>query len=214
MTEQITDAALRKQVAQWTRIALGDLGEEIVALSKAIPNVEQSSTCIPICIEYYREEDQPIDFSEQQDTAERYILIVESDPILAELLCLVLADERRYTCFVASNCLSALKFTAFLRPDLFILDTHLPDGDGIALYDCLHAKKPLAAVPAVILSTLLPHYQSEIGARQLVVCEMPFELDCLLGIVDNVLSKAESSKSEYPSLSTSVLYADQLLPCP
>ena len=89
---------------------------------------------IPMCIEYHKEEDQPIDFSDQQDTTEKYILIVESDPILAELLCLVLADERRYTCFVASNCLSALKFTAFLRPDLFILDTHLPDGDGTSFY--------------------------------------------------------------------------------
>ena len=164
-------------------------------------------------IEYHKEEDESIDFSEQQDTTERYILIVESDPILAELLCLVLADERRYTCFAVSNCLSALKFTAFLRPDLFILDTNLPDGDGIALYDCLHAKKCLAAVPAVILSTQLPYYQNEISARQLVACEMPFELDCLLGIVDNVLGKAETSKADYPSLTTSALYADRLLPC-
>ena len=213
MTEQITDAALRKQVAQWTRIALGNLREENGALSEAVLHVEQPSTLIPMFMEYHKEEDKSIDFSEQQDTTERYILIVESDPILAELLCRVLSDERRYTCFAASNCLSALKFAAFLRPDLFLLNTHLPDGDGIALYDCLHAKKCLAAVPAVILSTLLPHYQSEIGARQLLVCEMPFELDCLLGIVDNVLRKAESSKAGYPSLSTSALYADQLLPC-
>jgi len=165
MIEHITDADLRKQVAQWTRIALGDLLEENGALSKAVPNAEQPSTIIPIFIEYHKEEDQPIDFSEQQDATERHILIVESDPILAELLCLVLSDERRYTCFAASNCLSALKFAAFSRPDLFLLNTHLPDGDGIALYDCLHAKKCLAAVPAVILSTQLQYYQSEIDAR-------------------------------------------------
>jgi hypothetical protein len=98
MTEQITDAALRKQVAQWTRIALGDLREEIGALSEAVSHVEQPSTLIPMFMEYYK-------------------------------------------------------------------------------------------------------------------CEMPFELDCLLGIVDNVLRKAESSKAGYPSQSTSSLYADQLLPC-
>jgi CheY-like chemotaxis protein len=188
MIEHITDADLRKQVAQWTRIALGDLLEENGALSKAVPNAEQPSTIIPIFIEYHKEEDQPIDFSEQQDATERHILIVESDPILAQLLCLVLSDERRYTCFAASNCLSALKFATFSRPDLLLLNTHLPDGDGIALYDCLHAKKCLAAVPAVILSTQLPYYQNEIDARQLVACEMPFELGSLLGTVDNVLS--------------------------
>jgi DNA-binding response OmpR family regulator len=97
------------------------------------------------------------------------------------------------TCFAASNCLSALKFAAFSRPDLFLLNTHLPDGDGIALYDCLHAKKCLAAVPAVILSTQLPYYQSEIDARQLVACEMPFELGSLLGTVDNVLSQGSQN---------------------
>lgn len=141
LIEHITDADLRKQVAQWTRIALGDLLEENGALSKAVSNVEQLSALIPIFIEYDREEEKPIDFSEQQDTTLRHILIVESDPILAELLCLVLSDERRYFCFAATNCLSALKFAVFSRPDLFLQNTHLPDGDSIALYDCLPAKK-------------------------------------------------------------------------
>ena len=44
MTEKITDTALRKQVAQWTRIALGDLREKNGALSEAVPHVEQPST--------------------------------------------------------------------------------------------------------------------------------------------------------------------------
>ena len=46
MAKQMIDAALRQQIAQWTRAALGQLVEDDGTMGKAAPIVEQTRCCI------------------------------------------------------------------------------------------------------------------------------------------------------------------------
>ncbi len=71
-----------------------------------------------------------------------------------------------------------------IKPDLFLLDYHLPSMDGIELYDHLHATKGLEQIPAILLSANLP--RKELEKRKMVGVRKPFELDTLL----NTIAKA------------------------
>ena len=46
MAKQMIDAALRQQIAQWIRAALGQLVEDDGTMGKAAPIVERSTCCI------------------------------------------------------------------------------------------------------------------------------------------------------------------------
>ncbi len=84
---------------------------------------------------------------EQEQPGESYldtfktILIVEDDAHIGEYLERVLSEETPYKPLVVSNGFEALKVTREVKPNLFVLDYHLPGMDGIELYDQLHAVK-------------------------------------------------------------------------
>jgi hypothetical protein len=46
MAKQMIDAALRQQIAQWTRAALGQLVEDDSTMDSAGPILEQTTCCI------------------------------------------------------------------------------------------------------------------------------------------------------------------------
>ena len=84
------------------------------------------------------------------------ILIVEDDASIDEFLQRILSEETPYTPLVVTNGFEALKVTREVKPNLFVLDYHLPGVDGIELYDQLHAVKALKDTPAIIISARLP----------------------------------------------------------
>ena len=84
------------------------------------------------------------------------ILIVEDDAYIGEFLERALSEETPYTPLVVSNGFEALKVTREVKPNLFVLDYHLPGMDGIELYDQLHAVKAFQDTPAIIISARLP----------------------------------------------------------
>jgi CheY-like chemotaxis protein len=59
---------------------------------------------------------------------------------------------------------------------------------GLELYDQLHARKELAAVPAIVMSANLPYH--ELNKRHLLDVQKPFELDALLEKIEHVLASS------------------------
>src|SRR5690349_24564589 len=55
------------------------------------------------------------------------------------------------------------------KPDLFLLEHHLPDTDGLALYDLLRETKELASIPAIIFGVPLPTQAHAVIKTQRVV---------------------------------------------
>ena len=122
------------------------------------------------------------------------ILLVEDDPTNAELFTLLLAHEKPYHVFWATNGLAALHFTQHVKPRLFLLDYYLPDMNGIVLYDRLHVRKELEAVPALITGAYLEAAADDIKQRGLLALEKPFELDEFLSIIESIVAASSSMR--------------------
>jgi DNA-binding response OmpR family regulator len=96
-----------------------------------------------------------------------------------------LEEELNVQVFLAFNGQQALTIIDNIKPDLFILDYHLPDMSGLAIYDRVHALDGLEDVPTLIVSGDPPIL--EIEQRGLSSLQKPFDLDELLLIVEQLL---------------------------
>jgi DNA-binding response OmpR family regulator len=122
------------------------------------------------------------------------ILLVEDDQTTAQLFLQILSQETPYHVFWATNGMAALHFTQLVKPQLFLLDYYLPDMNGIVLYDRLHVRKELEAVPALIMGAYLQAAGDDIKQRGLLTVEKPFDLDEFLSTIESVLSLSSGEK--------------------
>ena len=74
---------------------------------------------------------------------------------------------------------AAWHFTQHVKPQLFLLDYYLPDMSGIILYDRLHARKELEAVPALIIGASLKGVEDAIKL---------FDLDAFLSTIESLFA--------------------------
>jgi DNA-binding response OmpR family regulator len=118
----------------------------------------------------------------------KLILLVEDDLAHAELFTHVLTEEAPYSVFWVRNGRAAWHFTQHVKPQLFLLDYYLPDTNGIILYDQLHARKELEAVPALIIGASLKGVEDAIKQRGLLAVEKPFDLDAFLSTIESLLA--------------------------
>jgi CheY-like chemotaxis protein len=122
------------------------------------------------------------------------ILLVEDDPDNAQLFLHILTQETSLRVFWATNGMAALHFTQHVKPQLFLLDYYLPDMNGIVLYDRLHVRKELEAVPALITGAYLEAAADDIKQRGLFALEKPFELDEFLSIIESIVAASSSMR--------------------
>ena len=122
------------------------------------------------------------------------ILIVEQDDGIASFLRAVIQEEMIDYTLLATDSEQALDLVQQVKVDLFLLDYEIAPINGLALYDRLHQITGLESIPAIILSTNLARYQSEIEQRNLVGLNKPCELDELLDTIKSLL--------DYPSANT------------
>jgi DNA-binding response OmpR family regulator len=113
------------------------------------------------------------------------ILVVEDDASIGELLTLAISQETPFKALLVLDGFEALQLVHEYTPSLFILDYHLPDINGIALYDRLHALKELASTPALLISANVPH--REIAKRSLTGMRKSFDLNQLLATIERLV---------------------------
>src|SRR5947199_9291921 len=109
--------------------------------------------------------------------AEKTILIVEDDTYISEVLVLVISQETPYQALFVPDAFQALVTINDIKPDLFLLDYHLPRMNGIELYDLLHTTEGLEHVRTIMISTNVP--QQEIRQLEIVSIRKPFALNNL-----------------------------------
>ncbi len=97
----------------------------------------------------------------------------------------VLSLETSYQILLVTDAFQAMRAMHTIKPCLFITDYHLPQMDGIELYDHLCTTKELAHIPTIIMSAHMP--EDEVQKRHLVGLNKPFELDELLNIIARLL---------------------------
>ncbi|MEU4560296.1 response regulator [Actinoplanes sp. NPDC023936] len=83
------------------------------------------------------------------------IVVAEDDTDIAELLATVLSNEG-HSVRTASTGLDALALIAEARPDLVILDHHMPGLSGLDVAERLRAGDPAGGTPVIMLSAAAP----------------------------------------------------------
>jgi PAS domain S-box-containing protein len=128
-------------------------------------------------------------------------LIVEDDDDLAAVL-VAIFEQRGVRAVRAATQQEAVDQLAGLRPDVLVLDLHLPDGDGYGVVDQLRRDGRLCEVPVVVYSA---HQLDAVGKERLRLGEMAFltkghdspdELARLVVGVVNRVGRAEAAMAE------------------
>jgi CheY-like chemotaxis protein len=115
------------------------------------------------------------------------ILLVEDDVNIGEVLLQVIAQETPYIAVLAPSGSEALQVIHNVKPNLFILDYQLPQMNGIALYDQLHASPELVNVRAIMISAHLP--QKDISSRPGIFgLPKPIDLDEFLNTIEKLIT--------------------------
>jgi CheY-like chemotaxis protein len=86
----------------------------------------------------------------------RMILVVEHDPEKNESFTQFLPSKPHQYVKLVGSAAAALNFVKHIKPDLFLVKHHLPDIDGLTLYDLLHETRGLASIPVIIVGVPLP----------------------------------------------------------
>jgi CheY-like chemotaxis protein len=118
--------------------------------------------------------------------AMKLILIVEDDALIGEVFVQAISEETAHQALLVPDGFGALEIVKTYRPDLIMLDYHLPRMNGLELYDRLHAIKELENVPTILTTAGVMHY--DIQQRHLIGISKPVDLNKLLDIIEELLS--------------------------
>lgn len=118
------------------------------------------------------------------------LLLVEDDEDIGEFIVQILKDETPYSTLHVTDAAQALEAVRSIKPNLFILDYHLPGIDGLELSDRLHSIEGLEATPTLMLSAHPPSLK-ELRQRQIMLLKKPFDLSDLLKSIEKLLPKQE-----------------------
>src|ERR1700736_2697483 len=111
-----------------------------------------------------------------KETGTQVVLVVEDEEMISDFIVRLLEQETPYKALSVPNAIQALELVNVIKPDLFMLDYQLPGINGLELFDRLHARKGLEAVPALMFSAnALP--QKALQERHIIFLMKPFDLD-------------------------------------
>jgi len=110
----------------------------------------------------------------------RTILVVEHDPSQGESVTQHFSCKPHHYAILVTSTAAALNFVKHIKPNLFVLEYHLPDMNGLALYELLHEAKELASIPAIIFGVPLPTQALAVTkAQRLVLLSTHIDLEGL-----------------------------------
>jgi len=122
------------------------------------------------------------------------VLIVDDEPFFRKVLS-DLFGQKQWRVVTAATGEEAVKQAMHLRPDVIILDFHMPGLDGIATCKILKANQATSRIPVIILtaeeSVELNQMAFEAGAQATVLKSMSH--DRLMNIVDVFIQTGTSS---------------------
>jgi len=108
----------------------------------------------------------------------RTILVVEHDPSQGESVTQHFSSKPHHYAELVTSATAALNFVKHIKPNLLLLEYHLPDMDGLALYDLLHETRGFASIPAIIFGVPLPKQAlAVIKTQRLVLLSTPIDLE-------------------------------------
>lgn len=117
--------------------------------------------------------------------AEQHVILnVDDDPFIRSSVSRIL-ERTGYRVFTASDGAEALKLVESVKPNLCLLDVHMPGMDGYELCERLRRQADMASVPMLFLTVFSNQGERDraFAAGADGVLEKPFDLDELIEIV-------------------------------
>lgn len=126
------------------------------------------------------------------------VLYIEDNEVNAELMKAILQQRPEVQLEVRTDAASGIAAARLQRPDLVLLDMHLPDGDGDAVFAALRAELGDSAPPIVIVSADATQVQIAAMRAKGVsdYLTKPLELAATLRVVDEALGGQRSPGRE------------------
>jgi len=124
-------------------------------------------------------------------TTQPLVLVVEDDPMIAQLLVLMFRSQG-YHGVIAPDGASAAAQLQTMQPDLITLDLNLPGMSGAQLLADLRATPATAALPVIIISACSDIEPAISDRAQAVLCK-PFGIEELMAVVRAVHADAPLS---------------------
>jgi two-component system alkaline phosphatase synthesis response regulator PhoP len=124
----------------------------------------------------------------------RYLLVVDDNEEVRDLLALVLEEEGYRVRAVASGD-EALRLVRQQRPELITLDLSLPGKDGWAVLRELQSDPSTVTIPVLIISAFTRHLEETLRGQVARVIPKPFYLNQIIAEVKATLDRdLDSSK--------------------
>jgi len=127
----------------------------------------------------------------------RVVLVANDDPAHRYIACRTLRNAN-FTTIEASWGREVVEQARRLRPDIIILDMHMPDQSGIVTLQQLRAHSCTASIPVVVLTATAQSPVDRSQAEELGVFAYlfsPVEPDTLITVVEGSIMRALGSKS-------------------
>jgi two-component system OmpR family response regulator len=117
--------------------------------------------------------------------AARQILVAEDDREIRQALADML-EFSGYDVRTVANGAEALFALDTWRPDAIILDMLMPEMDGPAFLEHLHASEERASIPVLLLSALRDLEARSTGLPVAAIVAKPFDVDDLLAALEGI----------------------------
>jgi CheY-like chemotaxis protein len=119
--------------------------------------------------------------------AMKLVLIVEDDASIGEMLVRAISEETAHQALLVPDSVHVLEIIKEHRPDLIILDYHLPRMNGLELYDRMRAMEGYENIPAILTTAGVMQY--DIQSRHLIGMSKPVDLNKLLDLIEELLAR-------------------------
>jgi len=127
----------------------------------------------------------------QMNTNRKYILCVEDEPEMIDLIRLILG-RRGFEVKGATGGMEGLKMIREEHPDLVLLDLMMPDMDGWEVYQQIKADEKTRDIPVIVVTAKAQSIDKVLGLHIAKVDDYiakPFSPQDLLSSVEKVLQK-------------------------
>ena len=108
--------------------------------------------------------------------SKKIVYVLEDDPDISELVRYIL-DEAGYEVVECRNVRDFNELTNTKKPDIFVLDILLPDGNGLEVCKLLQANKETAAIPVLMMSANQTKREVEAFGCAADFISKPFNID-------------------------------------
>ncbi|MFQ5482365.1 MAG: ATP-binding protein, partial [Nitrospinaceae bacterium] len=141
------------------------------------------------------------------------VLFVEDNPDNLELVRQIMASRKEITLITAMDGFKGVKMAQVHRPDLILMDIHMPTMDGIQAFQELQKMKETRDIPVIAISANAMEVDQRKALRLGFVSYMtkPIKIPALLKTIDEFLGTSEPhllkqdrvNKESFPSSSSS-----------